>query len=313
MDEEPIGRVAATTSPAIGLPAPDPTVPGRPRPEAFTVAGVPLFQPVDAGVWAFVLLFFCGAAILGGGDLLRSVIGAAGIVGVMFLVGFSIEVVIESLKDIRGLGTVVGFVTNGPEALCLVVGMAVGDLRFAASTPLGSNFMNPVLLLIAAILTGSVLRALLCHPVHLAVAVTLTAAIAGSFFLIPESAYTLWQGVALAASLAVFLTRPPDPGAEGDDGGAVARRWLLPALAVLTAAGWLLDPVVTFTARHACAPKGVIGFFVLATLTSWPEFKSCLVLFRRRRPVSAVLNITVSNVTNLWLAWVGILVWRLFG
>lgn len=281
------------------------------RRAAATVAGVPLFQPVDVGVWAFVVLFFAGSAILGGGDLPRALAGAAGILVVMFLVGVSIEIVIEALKDLRGLGTIVGFITNGPEALCLVVGIAVGDLLFAASTPLGSNFMNPLLLVLAAVLTGSGVRLFRSHPVYLAVSVVATAAIAGGFFLLPASLYLWWQAGALVVSLAVFLLRPADPGANGDHGPPISMRWLPPALGVLLLAGWFLDPVVSYTARHAAAPKGVIGFFVLATLTSWPEFKSCLVLFRRGRPVSAVLNIVVSNVTNLWLAWVGIALWRI--
>jgi cation:H+ antiporter len=50
---------------------------------------------------------------------------------------------------------------------------------------------------------------------------------------------------------------------------------------------------------------------VLSALTSWPEFKSCLSLFRRRRPLAAVLNITVSNVTNIWLAVLGVAVYLL--
>ena len=53
----------------------------------------------------------------------------------------------------------------------------------------------------------------------------------------------------------------------------------------------------------------MIGFFVLSALTSWPEFKSCISLFRRGKPLAAVLNITVSNITNIWLAIGGILVY----
>jgi len=82
--------------------------------------------------------------------------------------------------------------------------------------------------------------------------------------------------------------------------------WLLPAIIVLTGAGYFLDPVVSFAATHSHAPKGVIGFVVLATLTSWPEFKSCIILLKRGNRLAAILNITVSNITNLWLAAIGI-------
>ena len=78
-------------------------------------------------------------------------------------------------------------------------------------------------------------------------------------------------------------------------------------------AGYFLDPVVSLTAEASHAPKGLIGFVVLAALTSWPEFRSCLTLLRRRRPLSAVLNVTVSNLTNLWLAGVGVVVYLLTG
>jgi cation:H+ antiporter len=45
---------------------------------------------------------------------------------------------------------------------------------------------------------------------------------------------------------------------------------------------------------------------VLASLTSWPEFKSCIVLLKRGNRLGAILNITVSNITNIWLAAIGI-------
>jgi cation:H+ antiporter len=85
----------------------------------------------------------------------------------------------------------------------------------------------------------------------------------------------------------------------------------VPAVLVLVMAGAYLDPVVTMTAEASRAPKGLIGFVVLAALTSWPEFRSCLTLLRRGRATSAVLNITVSNVTNLWLAVIGVMVFQL--
>ena len=50
----------------------------------------------------------------------------------------------------------------------------------------------------------------------------------------------------------------------------------------------------------------LVGFFVLAALTSWPEFRSSLTLLRRGRTTSAILNIAVSNLTNLWLAAIGL-------
>jgi len=82
--------------------------------------------------------------------------------------------------------------------------------------------------------------------------------------------------------------------------------WLIPAVILLTVAGYFLDSVVNFSAQSSHAPKGVIGFLVLSTLTSWPEFKSCISLLQRGNVLAAILNITVSNITNIWLAAIGV-------
>ncbi len=76
------------------------------------------------------------------GNFLASSGAALRVVLVMVVIGISIEVIIESLKGVKGLGTITGFITNGPELVCLIVGLVAGDILFAASTPLGSNFMK---------------------------------------------------------------------------------------------------------------------------------------------------------------------------
>jgi len=136
---------------------------------------------------------------------------------------------------------------------------------------------------------------------------TFTALLAALFFLIPESLYPVWLLVVLAVSIPLFFMRPKeqDDGSD-DDYSFNPTFWLLPATIILMITGYFLDPVVTFAATHSHAPKGVIGFVVLATLTSWPEFKSCLVLLGRGNRLAAILNITVSNITNIWLAGIGI-------
>jgi cation:H+ antiporter len=48
---------------------------------------------------------------------------------------------------------------------------------------------------------------------------------------------------------------------------------------------------------------------VLSTLTSWPEFKSVLWLLKRKKNLDAFINILVSNITNLWLAIIWIIIW----
>ncbi len=262
---------------------------------------------LDLLVWVLVLAFFCGSSLLFHGDIQLSFLGASGIIIEMMIIGLSIEIIIESIKHIKGIGTVTGFITNGPEALCLIVGLIAGDVLYAASTPLGSNFMNPILLITAAIICKKTLPALKTKPVYTLLTICSTATLAISFYIINASFYTYWLIIALVLTIPLFFLRP-DEGEEESDAmyHAEARLWLLPAILLLLGSGYFLDPVVSFAAEHSKAPKGVIGFLVLATLTSWPEFKSCLALLSRNKPLAAILNITISNITNIWLAACGI-------
>ncbi len=262
---------------------------------------------LDLVVWVLVLLFFCGSSLLFQGDLQASFLGASGIIVEMMLIGLSVEIIIESIKHIKGIGTVTGFITNGPEALCLIVGLAAGDVLFAASTPLGSNFMNPVLLCIAAIICGMTLKTIKTKPVYSLITLISTASLAVSFYSLDESHFKYWLVAALLITVPLFFLRPGEGEEESDEMyHKGARKWLIPSILLLLGAGYFLDPVVSFAAEHSKAPKGLIGFLVLATLTSWPEFKSCLALLGRNKPLAAILNITISNITNIWLAAGGV-------
>ena len=268
---------------------------------------------LDLVVWVLVLMFFCGSSLLFGGDIQLSFLGASGIIVEMLIIGLSIEIIIESIKHIKGIGTVTGFITNGPEALCLIVGLVAGDVLFAASTPLGSNFMNPVLLIVAALICGKMILTFKTRPVYTATTLLSTATLAISFYLIGQPHYTYWLVAAILVTIPLFLLRPNESGEESDDMyDARARRWFFPAIILLLASGYFLDSVVTFAADNSKAPKGVIGFLVLATLTSWPEFKSCLALLSRNKPLAAILNITISNITNIWLALTGVAYYLFF-
>ena len=262
---------------------------------------------LDLAAWILVLCFFCGSSLLFGGNTLLAFAGAAGIIVEMLLIGVAIEIIIECLKNRKGIGTLTGFITNGPEAVCLLVGLFVNDIIFAASTPLGSNFMNPLLLLAAAVLCHQVKRTFATNRLYSSVTISSTALFAGCFFLLDPTKYILWLMVCTVVTLILFFYRPKEEaGQEEEEYSFDPRRWLVPSIIALTLSGYFLDPVVSFAAVHSHAPKGVIGFFVLATLTSWPEFKSCLALLIRRKPLAAILNITVSNITNIWLASLGI-------
>lgn len=273
---------------------------------------ISFFQPVDIIVWVLVLLFFGGSAIISHGSLKSTFLGAMGIVAVMFLVSLAIEIIIETLRDIRGLGTVTGFITNGPEALVLIVGLMVGDVLFAASTPLGSNVINPLMLVAAALIAGKLSPILKTCPGYFGICVGLTAAMATGFFFIPQKAYPIWLVLALVISVILFIKRPKESAQNDKEERTLSRVWLIPSIMVLVLVGYVLDPVVSYTAESSHAPKGVIGFFVLAALTSWPEFKSTLTLLRREKTMAAMLNIIVSNITNIWLAVGGVFIYLLF-
>jgi len=261
---------------------------------------------LDMICWILVVIFFCGCSLMFDGDLNQSFIAAGGVVLVMILIGLSIEVIIEILKDVRGLGTITGFITNGPELVCLIVGLVVGDVLFAASTPLGSNFMNPILLVMAALVCRVFLKTLRTNWRYSLTCISLTAGLAVSFYVIPIQYHIYWVVTAIVVTVVLFIKRPPEETEEPMEEEVVAKWSMLPAIAVLIVAGYFLDPVVSFASEQSHAPKGVIGFFVLATLSSWPEFKCCLALLNRRKYLAAILNVTVSNIMNIWLAIVGV-------
>ncbi len=271
-----------------------------------------LLQPLDAIIWTLVLLFFGGTSIIRDGDLAFSIMGAVGIVMVMVLVGFSVEVIIETIQEVKGLGTIVGFITNGPEVLCLIVGLLARDVLFAASTPLGSNIMNPLMLVSAALITGSLVSMIKTNPGFMITCISFTAVLAVGFFFIPEDFYLAWLVLAVMITVVLFAKRTSEEHQNNQTDNSFTKLWFVPAFLVLLIAGYVLDPVVSFTAEHSHAPKGVIGFFVLATLTSWPEFKSTMSLFRHDRALAAILNITVSNITNIWLAVLGVSVYLIY-
>ena len=268
-------------------------------------------QVVDMISWLLTALFFCGAAYLFDGDITDSLLGAMGVVFIMFMVGSSIEVMIETMKNVPGIGTLTGFLTNGPEALVVIVGLIGGDILFASSTPLGSNYMNPVLLIIAALITGRVGMVFKVAPLYFTLTMLVTITLAGGFYLLDTSDYWIWVLVLIPSSALLFLKRPAEESGEEHEELAVAKWWMWPSILVLVASGYFLDPVVGYASDASHVPKGVIGFVVLSILTSWPEFKSVLALLRRNLALASVLNIVVSNITNLWLACGGVVIYLL--
>ncbi len=266
---------------------------------------------IDLVVWAVVLPFFVITAFINGGQAEQAFLGACGIVLAMYLVGTSVEILIATLRNVRGIGTIVGFLTNGPELLVLVIGLLSNDIIFASSTPLGSNLMNVLLLLAASMLARRMKDVWGLNIIYRLCVFVITISLALSFYLIEEALYFYWVVLVVAITVYLFITRPDDEGEDEDVELAISRVWFLPAMLTLILTGFLLDFMVTYTSEASRAPKGIIGFLILSTLTSWPEFKSTLSMLRQDMPKAALLNIIVSNITNLWLAALGVLIYLL--
>lgn len=263
--------------------------------------------------WLAVILFFMLSAFFNDKDLAMSFIGAVGVISLMFLIGLSVEILIETIRHLRGLGTITGLLTNFPEALVVIVGLVDNDILFANSTPLGSNFVNPIVMITAALLLKNFKWIFRIYPGYTTITLIATILIAGSFFLIPVSGYPIWLGILVLVTLILFFKRPDEIDDEEEVSEYINRFWFFPSVLVLVAAGYFLDPVVEFASETSSAPKGLIGFAALSILSSWPEFKTIFALINRQKQSAGLLNTLVSNIINLWLAGAGVVLYWIFG
>ena len=264
---------------------------------------------LDFVIWAITLLFFIWSWLMMWGDVNESFLWASWIIVLMFLVWFSIELILSALKNVKWIWKITWFITNWPEALVLVVWLISWNVLFAASTPLWSNVMNPILLLAALLITWTFLILKdFKYKLFFILWFILTALIATVFFQIKESYYIYWIIFSFAISIYLF-TRKFEHTELVEDTETVSKLYLPLWIIILLISWYFLDPIVNFTAEASKAPKWVIWFIVLATLTSWPEFKSVLSLLKRKKTLDAFINILVSNITNLWLAGIWVLIW----
>ncbi len=84
--------------------------------------------------------------------------------------------------------------------------------------------------------------------------------------------------IAVVVSLILFFKKSKEIDCKAIEDELIFKYWLFPTVIVIITTGYFLDPVVNFAAVNSHAPKGVIGFFALAMLTSWPELKSSIIL-----------------------------------
>lgn len=260
--------------------------------------------------WACVIFFFLASSFIFHGNTVHSFLGASGIIVLMSIISISIGVLLEILHNHPKVGEIAGYITNGPEALCLIVGLVHGKIVFAASVPLGSNFANPVLLMIASIIAARFLKVIQTEWKRTWFIISLTMFMAGSFFHSASALFMLgWVIVALVVSVILYKIKPNEQNHDEEGNGTISRYWMIPAILLLVIAGYFLDPLVSFTAKNSVVPEGIIGFLVLSFLSSWPEFRGTLSLIRMNKIRSAIMNIVVSNLTNLWLAIIGTVIY----
>lgn len=266
-------------------------------------------QKIDFLIWWITLLFFVLSAFFMWWNIYEAFSWASWIIILMFLVWFSIEIILDVLKNVKWIWMITWFITNWPEALVLIVWLIKWNILFAASTPLWSNVMNPILLFVA-LLTSWWLLLLkhFKHKIFFVFSFIITAILAILFFQIPDNYYLLWILFSLFITLYLF-TRKFSHEEIIESENNLWKQYLLMWVIILLISWYFLDPVVTFTSEASKAPKWVIWFVVLATLTSWPEFKSILALIKRKKILDWFINILVSNITNLWLAIIWVLVW----
>ena len=268
-------------------------------------------QKLDFIIWGITLLFFLGSAIVMWWNIDESFLWASWIIVLMFIVWFSIELILWALKNVKWVWKITWFITNWPEALVLIVWLIWWNVLFAASTPLGSNVMNPILLLISIAISWYFIKLKgFNYKLFFIFSFLITAILAIVFFKIPENYYIYWIMVSFIISIYLF-SRKFEHEEVIESIEPVNKIYLPLGLCLLLVSWYFLDPIVSFTADASLAPKWVIWFLVLATLTSWPEFKSVLALFKRNKTLDAFENILISNITNIWLAVIWVVIWTL--
>lgn len=266
-------------------------------------------QKFDFIIWWITLLFFISSSIFFWWNINETFSWASWIIVLMFLVWFSIELILSALKNVKWIWKITWFITNWPEALVLIVWLISWDILFAASTPLWSNVMNPILLLIAFISTGTFLIWKKDTNIKFFLfSFFITAFLALLFFVIPQNYYLYWILISFVISILIY-NKKYDHNDIIDNVDSVSKLYLPLWIIILLIAWYFLDPVVNFTAEASKAPKWIIWFLILSTLTSWPEFKSVIALLNRKKIHDSFINILVSNLTNLWLAIIWVIVW----
>ncbi|MDL1979047.1 MAG: sodium:proton exchanger [Deltaproteobacteria bacterium] len=262
-----------------------------------------------------VISFFLVCSLIFHGNIINSLVGATGIVLLMSVVSASITVLLNGLGNHPRVGEIAGYITNGPEALCMIVGLVHGKIIFAASVPLGSNFANPILLILASLICASFLQVVRTDWKRNWSIVLLSMSMALLFFWKSSQSFRIgWVIFSLVLSVILYRIKPDeqnqsDDDDDDDDAAAARKRWIIPAVTFIALAGYFLDPMVAFTAKNSLVPEGAIGFFVLSFLSSWPEFRGTVTLMRMNKVRSAIMNIAISNITNLWLAIAGIIIY----
>jgi len=213
-------------------------------------------QKLDFVIWGITLIFFIGSAFFLGWNINESFSWASWIIVLMFLIWFSIELILSALKNVKWVWKITWFITNWPEALVLIVGLISWNILFAASTPLGSNVMNPILLFTALIITWILFKLKeFQYKKFFTISFIITSILAVLFFKISENYYLYWLITSFIVSVYLF-TRKFEHNEENQEITEKVSKLYLPLWLVILLISWyFLDPVVNFTAESSKAPK----------------------------------------------------------
>lgn len=269
---------------------------------------------LDIISWTAVILFFTLSSLFLWWNILYSFWWAILIIVLMFFVWFSIELMLEILKDKKWIWKISWFITNWPEALVVLIWLISWDILFASSTPLWSNIMNPLLLILAIILFWKIINfKKFWYKLFFTIWFLILALLAISFFVIPENYYIYWAIIWLVFSIYFFSKKYDNQDIQQKEDeetwNKISNIYLVLAFIVLLISWYYLWPVLEFTSEVSAVSKWIIWFFVLSFLTSWPEFKSIISLLKRQKILASFENILVSSITNIWLAIIWIVVW----
>lgn len=282
---------------------------------------MPLADAASYPIWANLLIF----AVAGGS---------------VWLFGTRLTRTLDMIARRSRLGHVfvgmllLGGITSLPELANVVTASAIGNPALAVNNLLGSSAINILLLAIADAIVGrravtsivaqpsTMMMGTLCMIVLIAIAALV---VLDDILLGPVGLGSLVVGL---LSLGFFwlatgyderspwtveksgAEAPPAPSCARRTDGPLRRLWLDVILwgSLIFAAGYALSQTGDAIAEQAGIGSGIVGFALIGTATSLPEFVTIIAALKLRRPEMAFGQILGTNFVNLSMLPLGDLI-----